>query len=49
MTARRMDAMIHNMEGVGWMMGAMGIVWILVLVFLVLGIAAFVKYLLSRQ
>jgi hypothetical protein len=44
-----MDAMMHNLEGMGWMMGAMGIVWILVLVFLVLGIAAFVKYLLSRQ
>jgi hypothetical protein len=49
MAARRIDAMMHNMEGMGWMMGAMGIVWILVLVFLVLGIAAFVKYLLSRQ
>lgn len=49
MTATRMDMMMHNMEGMGWMMGLMGLVWVLVLVFLVLGIAAFVKYLRSGQ
>ena len=41
--------MMHNMEGMGWMMGAMGVVWIVVIIFLVLGIAAFVKYLMLRQ
>jgi hypothetical protein len=29
----------------GWMMGGMGLVWILVIIVLVLGIAALVKYL----
>lgn len=41
--------MMHDMEGMGWMMGAMGIFWLLVIVFLVLGIAAFVKYLRSGR
>lgn len=31
----------------GWLMGGMGLAWILVVVFLLLGIAAFVKYLLK--
>lgn len=34
-----------GMEGMGWMMGGMGIIWILILVLLVLGIAALVKFL----
>lgn len=41
--------MMQDMEGMGWMMGAMGIFWILVLIFLVLGIAAFIKYLRSGR
>lgn len=41
--------MMHNMEGMGWMMGAMGLVWILIVIFLVLGAAAFVKYLRSGR
>jgi len=35
------------MDGMGWMMGGMGVVWLLVLVLLVLGIAALVKFLRS--
>ena len=31
----------------GWMMGGMGLVWILLAIFLLLGIAAFVKYILK--
>ena len=31
----------------GWMMGGMGLVWILLVIFLLLGIAAFVKYLIK--
>jgi hypothetical protein len=42
-----MDGMM-NMMG-GGMMWAMGLVWLLVIVFLVLGIAAFVKYLFSER
>jgi hypothetical protein len=41
--------MMRDMEGMGWMMGAMGLFWILLVVFLVLGIAVFIKYLLSRR
>lgn len=39
------------MDGYGglWGMGAMGLVWILILLFVVLGIAAFVKYLWSNR
>lgn len=33
------------MNNMGWMMGGMGIIWIAVFVVVVLGIAAFVKYL----
>ena len=35
------------MEGSMWMMAGMGLIWLLVLVALVLGIAALVKYLRS--
>lgn len=40
--------MMLGMEGMGWMMGGMGLIWLLVLVFLALGIAALIKYLRSR-
>jgi hypothetical protein len=33
----------------GWMMGGMGLIGLLLLVLLVLGIAALVKYLVSRR
>ena len=33
------------MDGMGWMMGGMALIWILALAVLVLGIAALVKYL----
>jgi hypothetical protein len=36
------------MDGMGWMMGAMGLLWILVLVLVGLGIAALTKYLRSE-
>lgn len=39
-----MDGM---MDGMGWMMGGMGVLWILVLLVLVLGIFALIKYLRS--
>lgn len=32
----------------GWMMGAMGLVWLLVVVVLVLGIFALIKYISNR-
>ncbi|MEO3432344.1 hypothetical protein [Inquilinus sp. CAU 1745] len=38
-----------DMEGMGWMMGGMALVWILVLIVLVLAIAALVKYLMARR
>lgn len=37
--------MNHAMDGMGWYAGG---VWILVVLFLILGIAAFVKYLMSK-
>jgi hypothetical protein len=39
--------MMHDMMGggMGWMMGGMGLLWLLALVVLVLGAAALVKYL----
>ena len=39
--------MMTDMMGsmTGWMMGGMGLVWILVIIVLVLGIAALIKYL----
>lgn len=41
--------MMNGMDGMGWMMGGMALVWILVVVLLVLGIAALVKYLTARR
>lgn len=35
------------MDGMGWMMGGMALIWILALAVLVLGIAALVKYLMK--
>lgn len=40
--------MMYNMGGMGWTMGVMGLVWLLVIVALVLGIAALVKFLRSK-
>jgi hypothetical protein len=37
--------MMHDM--MGWMMGGMGVIWLLVVVVLVLGVAALVEYLRS--
>ena len=37
--------MISMMDGMGWMMGGMALIWLFVAVLLVLGIAALVKYL----
>ena len=37
---------MEGMTGVGW---GMGLVWILVVVLLVMGIAALVKYLMSNK
>lgn len=34
-------------DGMGWMMGLGGLVWLLILVALALGIAALIKYLKS--
>ena len=36
-----------GMDGMGWMMGGMAVAWILGLIFLVLAIAALIKYLRS--
>ncbi len=38
---------MEMMDGMGWMMGGMALIWILVLVAVVLVIAALVKYLRS--
>ena len=37
--------MMGMMDGMSWMMGGMALVWLLVVVLLVLGIAALLKYL----
>ncbi|MFC4172858.1 hypothetical protein ACFOYU_12400 [Microvirga sp. GCM10011540] len=37
--------MMGMMDGMGWMMAGMGLVWLLVVILLVLGVAALVKYL----
>lgn len=37
-----------NMGGMGWMMGTMGLIWLLVAVGLVLGVIALVKYLRKK-
>jgi hypothetical protein len=44
-----MHGMETMMEGMGGMTWAMGIVWLLVAVLLVLGIAALIKYLLGGR
>ena len=43
--------MMHDMMDsmTGWMMGGMGLIWILIVPVLVLGAAALVKYLFSRK
>jgi hypothetical protein len=40
---------MNQMMGMGWMMGGMGLLALLLLVVLVLGIAALVKYLMSGR
>lgn len=42
-----MQDMMNGMAGMGWMMGGMAVICILVLVALGLGVAALVKYLRS--
>jgi hypothetical protein len=42
-------APLMDMDGMGWMMGGMGLFGLLLLILLVLGIAALVKYLSSRR
>lgn len=37
-----------DMQGMGWMMGGMGLIGTLLLILLVLGIAALIKYLMTR-
>jgi hypothetical protein len=37
--------MMGMMDGMGWMMAGMSLFWLLVVILLVLGIAALVKYL----
>ena len=38
------------MDGaMGWMMGGMGVVWLLIILILVLGAAALLKYLFSTK
>ncbi len=36
--------MMNMMDGMGWMMGGMALLWLLLAVLLVLGIAALAKY-----
>ena len=40
------DPMMNAMQGMGW---GMGLIWVLIVIVLVLGIAALVKYLMSRR
>lgn len=40
--------MMHDMGGMGWMMGSMAVIWLLIVVVLVLAVAALIKYLRSR-
>jgi len=37
------------MDGMGWMVGGMGLLWFLVIILLVLGIAALAKYVFGRN
>ena len=39
--------MMHGMDGMGLGMGWMGVVWLLILLLVILGVAALVKYLLK--
>jgi hypothetical protein len=39
--------MMHDMGGMGWGMGEMSPIWLLVLILIVLAIAALVKFLLK--
>ncbi len=39
--------MMHDMGSIGWGMGGMSLIWLLVLILIVLAIAALVKYLLK--
>jgi hypothetical protein len=39
--------MMGMMDGMGWMMAGVGVIWVLVVILLVLGIAALVKFLRS--
>lgn len=43
-----MMSMMHDMGSMGWMMGGMSLIWLLVVVVLLLAIAALVKYLRSK-
>lgn len=45
LTAGRRSKMMMDSMGMGWMMGGMALVWILVVIVLVLAIAALVKFL----
>lgn len=40
--------MMDGMSGMGWGMGAMSLVWILLVVVLILGAAALIKYLRTK-
>jgi hypothetical protein len=40
--------MMEGMGGMSWMMGGVGLVWLLAIVALALGIAALIKYLRSK-
>lgn len=40
-----MNGMDRMMEGMGWTMGLVGLVWLLVIVALILAIAALIKFL----
>lgn len=40
--------MMDHMGGMGWMTDSMALVWLLVIVALVLGIAALIKFLRSK-
>jgi hypothetical protein len=39
--------MMGMMDGMGWVMAGVGVIWVLIVILLVLGIAALVKFLRS--
>ena len=43
------EGMMHDGGMMGGMMWGMGLVWLLVIILLVLGVAALLKYLFSRR